>query len=732
MTTRRREAVRMKGAFLLAACLLLPACSDKPEPTPSAPDVEHDDWCDRVAPGPTGSVQGALAMSSAHALVRFFGAGSGYDTVDAALARSLEGDTVDWDAAAGSYAEALGGVCALPVSAARELPPVRVEQAGSVALIHPGPGDVVLPPGTQAVAIDLRELPEVPELKPALERALAAASAQPVARVPERARLHRGMTDESGGSEYYSNTITVGKPPPYAAAGPADLPLALLTGPTLAPSAARFAVDLRVARRAWLFGESVFTSVAEARWVPVGAKGLAVRTGQLVDGQGTVPDVLRADRPLSGTGADSLGVLPGLGTPPEVDRSTPAQRVFNPPRKATGVTTLAVAQSPGIARADLVIAHGATRRFFPYFSVVGDGIDARLLETLAAVDARPVDRQRLFRLLARFGEVLHDGHNVVTGAESPTVGIAPIVWDEVAGEAVVRRSAVPGVNPGDTLVSVGGTPAADWFSEVLARTSAATPGYRFVVATWRLVELTGPVVLGLRGRDGAVRSVEVQPQAKDSLVKLGTAASHRAAGTLEDLGAPSLYYINLSNEVLTDLGRFSEELDKARSTRGLVLDMRGYPGTNPYEVARHFFGSDVPTPVFRRPVWPGPQERVVDETQGSYTSNPTPLFDGPVVLLVAPQTISAAETLSTLMVQQRRARVVGRRTAGTNGNITELVLPGSVRFMFSGVEVLFPDHSTYHGVGIVPDVEAAPTVEDLATGRDTELLKAVELLQAGG
>jgi C-terminal processing protease CtpA/Prc len=48
------------------------------------------------------------------------------------------------------------------------------------------------------------------------------------------------------------------------------------------------------------------------------------------------------------------------------------------------------------------------------------------------------------------------------------------------------------------------------------------------------------------------------------------------------------------------------------------------------------------------------------------------------------------------------------------------------------MEVLYPDGSTFHGVGIVPEAEVAPTLEDLAAERDPELLKAIELLKQGG
>lgn len=83
------------------------------------------------------------------------------------------------------------------------------------------------------------------------------------------------------------------------------------------------------------------------------------------------------------------------------------------------------------------------------------------------------------------------------------------------------------------------------------------------------------------------------------------------------------------------------------------------------------------------------------------------------------------------LVGANRVRVVGRRTAGTNGNITRLRLQGGFWFYYTGMEVLYPDGSTFHGVGVVPEVEVVPSLEDLAAERDPELLKAIELLKSG-
>ncbi|MBU8897953.1 hypothetical protein DRW03_32725 [Corallococcus sp. H22C18031201] len=64
-------------------------------------------------------------------------------------------------------------------------------------------------------------------------------------------------------------------------------------------------------------------------------------------------------------------------------------------------------------------------------------------------------------------------------------------------------------------------------------------------------------------------------------------------------------------------------------------------------------------------------------------------------------------------------KVVGHRSTGTNGDVTLLLLPERVNTWSTGMEILFPDF------------EAAPTVVDLATGRDAELLRVIEVLRTG-
>ncbi|NMO23166.1 peptidase S41 [Pyxidicoccus fallax] len=706
-----------------------------------AQSAPPEDWCDRAAAGPAGTRPGSLGLSAAHAQLRFFGTNATNLETDMALAAVLEGATVDWDAAATAYAAALEPACALDATRAT-LRPVQVLNVGPIAFIRPGTGAIHLPRQTRAVVIDLRGLPAAPGLEQALANAIGAASSAPVERVSRRVRVHEGVTDEINFNRYW-NDVEVQASTPYAATGRAELPVALLTGRTLAPAAARFAVDLRMARRAWLVGEPVSTAVAETRWMPIADKGLLIRTEQLEDAQGVVPDLIPADLDLSlplGDGAPErsavqrgLGNLEFLGQPGPVDRTAPVQRPPMRVREPLNEPFPPIAASSSIARANLLIVHGTTRLFYPYFHVVGDGIDARLQETLASVDASPVtDRKGLQQRLLRFNEVLADGHGFVFPIGGVLVGgFFPVTLEQVAGEPVIRRSLVPGVEPGDTLVSVAGRPMSEWLAEEMSRASAATPGYLHDVAARRLLELSGPTEFGLRSVDGITRTVTVLPQPHAQLLQVGDAPTHRPAGRLTDLGAPTLHYINMSDEVLPSIAAFNEALAGAAGASGLVIDMRGYPAGNHYEAARRLIPETFYSPIFRVPYWAGPDQMETHENWYEWTPLSNPSYGGPIVLLVGPNSVSAAENFSIMLTAAGRVTVIGRRSAGTNGNITRLSLPGRMMVYFTGMEVLFPDRTRFHGVGIVPDIESAPTAVDIAAGRDTELLRAIQFLTSG-
>jgi len=746
----RHRLVRVSTQVILLSLLVAVSVV-----APSLAVAADDDWCSRVWGGPSGSGDLAVDLSAAHAAVRFFGTSGGASAVDQALAAALDApDALKGSglAALEAYATALNDVC-LVATDNGGLQRARVEMIGGVALVHPGTGTVTLPAGTVAVAIDLRHLPPDEGLRPALEAAVAPVLARAVPRPSRRIREHHGMTDEIfTASNVYSNTVIASPQSPVPASGAADLPLALLTGWTMPPEAVEFAGALRMARRAWLVGEDLLAAVAESRWQGVGGQeggprridppntpgkrrglgrwGLAFRTADLTANGVRWPDRIPADVATADP-VGALTALPGWGQPPAfmpgpADRSlVHALDTFDDVQPAT--------LRRGDLRAALVVAHGAARLFSPFIAEVGPAVDARLGEALGSIpEPPPTDRRQAGDLLRRFGQALADGHVVVAHAPGAgDHGVLPLFIEQSGGEPLVIRSAVPGILPGDMLLAIDGEAMAERYARAATLVSAATDQDRFVKGTELAVhDLPAPAVVEVRDHLGTTHAIDVVPSPYPALAQLGFASSLRPGGRLADLGAPDLYYINMTAEVLPSIGDLRTQLTAARGEAGLVVDMRGYPAVNLYEVAQRLICRPFVSPIFEVPLVDdlGPHPREVNQMSLSHIGQPD--YCGPMVLLVGPATISAAENFSTMLVDARRARVVGMPSAGTNGNVTGPLTPGGMGLSFTGMEVRHADGGRFQGIGILPHVNVEPQATDVAAGRDTVLAAGIDALRA--
>lgn len=710
--------------------------------------IADDDWCDRVLGGPAGA-DVAVDLSAVHAGSRFFGVQAGHSIADQALAAALDDPaalSTGAPQALVAYSESLAGICVAPVFAA-PLGAARVTTFGDVAVVRPGTGVVSLPGNVSLVIIDLRDLPAVDGLRSALEAAVAPALKNPIAR-PQRAVIrHDGMFDEVFAAiNGFSNAVIRQTQPdiPASGSGGQTITLALVTGHRLAPEAALLAGTLRLAHRAWLVGDDVFASVAESRWRGVGApgqtgSGLAYRVEDLLDGPNARwPDVLpadiRSDNPDMG---EISRLLRGVGNPPSLSggpANRPSVQPFGSFQDIQPVTFRL-----GAIRAQLIIYHGAARLFFAYFPRVGDAaLDARLDETLGSLGPGPdVEYLTAQNALRRLGEVLRDGHVVLRdfnpNPPQPFVGGIPVMLDQIAGEPVVRRSLATELHAGDVLLSIDGLSAADWFAREYRTISGATDGWRFFRAVRSLWQRPGPTAFDLRAPDGSTRSVVVDPYPFSVFSRLFTTASLRPSGFLTDLGAPDIYYLNMSFQILRSFAAFNSAVDAARSggAAGLIVDLRDSftsdLSANQYDAARRLICSKFQSMTFNIPVLSGPDERSIDSSHLDF--NPSSPYCGPMVLMTGPEAISASENFATMLVDAHRVTVVGRQTAGTNGNITGVQLPGAVGFTFTGMEVLHVDGSVFDSIGILPQVFAEPQVQDYVTGGDHALDVAIQTVR---
>lgn len=222
------------------------------------------------------------------------------------------------------------------------------------------------------------------------------------------------------------------------------------------------------------------------------------------------------------------------------------------------------------------------------------------------------------------------------------------------------------------------------------------------------------MTLTLRGRDGRVRTVSLQR------VPWIWAPS----GEVIRLLPGNLGYIDLTRLTPVEIDAAFEKL---ADTRALIFDMRGYPqGTVFYFAGRLNTRGAPHAAVFRRRVISAmtePGELLQFEQPIPPASGP--LYKGKTVMLIDERAISQSEHSGLFLEAANGTEFIGTPTSGANGDITYFTVPGGITIRFAAHDVRHADGRQLQRIGLVPDIEVAPTIQGIRDGRDEVLERAV-------
>ncbi|MBN2836897.1 MAG: peptidase S41 [Candidatus Delongbacteria bacterium] len=175
-----------------------------------------------------------------------------------------------------------------------------------------------------------------------------------------------------------------------------------------------------------------------------------------------------------------------------------------------------------------------------------------------------------------------------------------------------------------------------------------------------------------------------------------------------------------------DIPSFWEKISK---TKGLIIDCRPCPLEFPvYELCKHLLPTKLP---FSR--WSEVESKVPGMFKiksHMYTGRKNKnYYKGKVVLLINEVSTSSAEFQIMAYRLHPNSIVVGSATAGTDGNMSFLTLPGKIVTAFTGIGIYYPDGSETQCIGILPDIEIKPTIKGIREGRDELMEKAIEIIE---
>ena len=118
----------------------------------------------------------------------------------------------------------------------------------------------------------------------------------------------------------------------------------------------------------------------------------------------------------------------------------------------------------------------------------------------------------------------------------------------------------------------------------------------------------------------------------------------------------------------------------------------------------------------------------LDERHSDYYEPPGTLT-APVVVLTSEVTGSAAEDMVVAMTDYKRAVIVGKPTAGSNGQPLSLKLESGGSVWICTQYCKLPDGGEYMNIGVQPDIYFDPSLEDWRNGVDSAMNKGLEELR---
>jgi C-terminal processing protease CtpA/Prc len=376
--------------------------------------------------------------------------------------------------------------------------------------------------------------------------------------------------------------------------------------------------------------------------------------------------------------------------------------------------------------ADVVLAWNVFQHFYPYFDVAQADWPAELRRALSSA-ATDADQMAFTSTLRRMVAALRDGHGNVSGTFQGAWGRLPLLFDWVEDQLVVTQVApdgAGGLRPGDVVLTLDGKPAREALVAAEELVSGATPQWRRWVALGRLAQGDPKVEARIEARhpDGT----PVTASLTHSSAPYGPESLAEARPEKISEPRPGIFYVNIDQVTDDD---FKGALDRLAAARGVVFDLRGYPGHISPVILNHLIDRPFTSARWNVPVVTRPDRQGWDWDVSSWFEQPAaPRLKGKIAFITDGRAISYAESYMGIVEAYHLGEIVGAPTAGTNGNVNPFILPGGYRVVWTGMKVTKHDGSRHHGVGIQPTVPASRTIQGVAAGRDELLEKAIEVV----
>lgn len=390
------------------------------------------------------------------------------------------------------------------------------------------------------------------------------------------------------------------------------------------------------------------------------------------------------------------------------------------------------ANNEAVRLADVVIAWNVFQHFYPYFDVVKVDWSNVLTETLNhALQNKTTDQ--FYNTLRKMVAKLQDGHGYINYKPEQLIGGLPVRVEWVENNIVITASTdTVSFKKGDIIKSIDGKTGEEELREEEKYVSGSPQLKRY-----RTLNQYGG------GSLNSIAKLELIRNNKTIALDYKRAAETRGffLNQISEFDFPKfkkfddgIYYINAYEITNKD---FEDSLQQLTNAKGIIFDKR-WDGVirntkenfQPHEIIPFLIDSTIHSATWSIPNVIYPDRKAITFSGDQWTIQPkVPRIKSKLVFINVPSVVSYGESYMGILENYKLAEFVGESTAGTNGNVNFIPLPGGFEIMFTGMKVLKHDGSQHHLIGVKPTYPVERTIKAVKEGRDEYLEKAIEVIK---
>ncbi|MFN7249838.1 MAG: S41 family peptidase [Anaerobacillus sp.] len=191
-----------------------------------------------------------------------------------------------------------------------------------------------------------------------------------------------------------------------------------------------------------------------------------------------------------------------------------------------------------------------------------------------------------------------------------------------------------------------------------------------------------------------------------------------------------IYYINATDSIGN---YFEKNLEQLKEAEAIIFDIRGYIHSDVWNILPYLSNETLKSPIWKIPqiIYPDNMNLVGHREDGRWEiESAATKLSGKLIFLTDGGAISASETFLGIIEDHNLGLIVGGATAGANGNMNILEIPGKVTIGMTGMKVVKGDRSQHHIIGIKPTVTVIRSFDGVLNEKDEYIEKALELIKS--